>query len=210
MIQRLSLSQKTIIAVFLFDALLILLHLFFGAANDLINLDKEGNIPTYYAGAKLLAVGILILLLIYRQPERTGWAWLPLGIMFVYLAADEMLELHERLTFALYPAIFAGLAWFSNHVFYWVILFLPLIILAVAYIYFLIRYFSQIPPRTKTLYFAGLGLYVAVIALEFIGGLFTDAPIGYHLMTLEESAEFLGTTCFLWGTIDIISQDRRR
>jgi len=67
------------------------------------NLDKEGNLPSWYAGIQLFIIAAGYLVLGSRLiPERRRAAmlrplWWALGIGFVLLSADEVSSFHERM-----------------------------------------------------------------------------------------------------------------
>lgn len=67
------------------------------------NLDKEANLPSWYAGTQLFIVAIGYLVLGSRLiPDRRKTAalrplWLLLGVGFTLLSADEVGALHERM-----------------------------------------------------------------------------------------------------------------
>lgn len=67
------------------------------------NLDLEGNVPTGYAGFQLLflSLGFLVLgsrlIPVRRRSAALRPMWLALGVLFAYLAIDEIGSVHERL-----------------------------------------------------------------------------------------------------------------
>ena len=71
-----------------------------------LNLDTEGTPPAWYSAGLLAAAGVLALLR-WRVGPRAGRApaWLLAGLFFLFMAADEAYELHERLEAA------AGVDW---------------------------------------------------------------------------------------------------
>jgi len=69
----------------------------------LFNLDKEANLPSWYAGMQLFLIAIGYLVLGSRLvPDRRKAAalrplWLMLGVGFTLLSADEVGAVHERM-----------------------------------------------------------------------------------------------------------------
>ena len=70
----------------------------------LFNLDKEANLPSWYAGTQLFIVAIGYLVLGSRLiPVRRKTAilrplWLLMGVGFTFLSADEVGAVHERMS----------------------------------------------------------------------------------------------------------------
>jgi hypothetical protein len=191
-------TQKILFLVILLDLILILLHLIWGRGISFVNLDLEYNLPTFYSGFKLVLIGSLAFLGYLKNDliDRAHY-WLVLGAIFIYLGVDEVLELHERIAHYISNQFLSELGWYDNEVFYWTIIFTPLIILAVV---FLITFYQKIlasNSRSRKYFLFGLILFVLVIISEIVGGIFTNTNLGYHIMTLEESFEIFGTTFFL-------------
>jgi hypothetical protein len=68
----------------------------------LVDLDLEYTVPAWFSALQLATIGV-VCLVAFEAERRTMakrptlyWAWLPLAIGFMYLGADEMLALHER------------------------------------------------------------------------------------------------------------------
>ena len=179
---------------------LILLHFLLGEAPGIwrgkFNLDKEANVPTWFAAALLLSVAFCALALYRRQdPGRSGRCfqqlfWLGFSIVYVFLSLDEVAGFHELsvhwaepIRFAIFGlvafAFLGGSAWYflvskreSGHLARWI---LP-----------------------------GIGVYfLGAIGLEGLNAYF--APLSENLMSLEiiveETMELLGTAMVLTGCL---------
>jgi drug/metabolite transporter (DMT)-like permease len=158
------------------DLLLVALHVATrGAA--VVDLDAEGNIPTWVSSAKLLAIAVLAYLAWQREAQdptlKYRWLWLGVALLFAAMSLDETASLHERAARALVshgPArnlratILGGDA--SKDSFAWVVLFAPL---ALAAIFFLVGFGWTRRHRLRrvaVLAIAGLGCYVGAMVLE--------------------------------------------
>lgn len=198
--------------VLILDGLLVAAHLLLGQRVPFLNLDLENNLPALYSGLKLIMVGILAFV-VYGSSfptqvnvvRRKKWPWLVFGTMFIYLAMDEMFQLHENIADVLAPLGPAALGWYDNQVFYWTLIFLPFIVLGVSFL----AYFIKILPRsgsTRGFLVAGLACFIGVIVAEVVGGFLGSPSVGYFVMTIEESLEFVGATLFLGGVLNVVAR----
>lgn len=67
----------------------------------LVDLDGEGNLPTIYSGALMLAIAAVLGVTGRRLHRDGARGWLNhyfMAALFVYLACDEVFSLHERLS----------------------------------------------------------------------------------------------------------------
>jgi len=109
-----ALPKRLFIALAAFDTLLVLAYFAMIALDRnhnslfaVLNLDKEANLPSWFAGAQLLIIAVGYLVLGSRLiPDRRKVTvlrplWLALGIGFVLLSADEVSAIHERMGRAL-------------------------------------------------------------------------------------------------------------
>jgi hypothetical protein len=65
------------------------------------NLDREYNFPTFFMTLMLLTCSVLLVVIGESKRDIKGgfrWHWTVLGIIFLYLASDEILMIHERAT----------------------------------------------------------------------------------------------------------------
>jgi hypothetical protein len=71
---------------------------FYGVA-PVFALNAEQNIPTFFAGCLLLMNAGLFGLTwrLFRQPGRPDLGWLGFAVLFVFLAFDELFQVHEKL-----------------------------------------------------------------------------------------------------------------
>jgi hypothetical protein len=64
----------------------------------LFDLDKEGNLPTWYASSQLLIAGLLLLVFAVRNFYAPAiWIVVVLGLSMIAMSIDEAAGLHERI-----------------------------------------------------------------------------------------------------------------
>jgi hypothetical protein len=110
-----TLPTRLFITFAAIDTVFVAIYFLFIAAHRntapifvLFNLDKEGNLPSWYAGTQLFVVAIGYLVLGSRLiPSRARAAalrplWLLMGLGFTLLSADEVGAVHERMSYTLY------------------------------------------------------------------------------------------------------------
>ncbi len=88
-----------------------------------VGLNAEWSLPAAYSGLLLLATGLLAVRAgTMRPPVRSSVALLGLGVLFTFMAFDEVLAVHERLEEAVHLAWYklyapvaavAGVAWLA-------------------------------------------------------------------------------------------------
>jgi hypothetical protein len=176
------------------------------------DLDHERSFPTLYSATMLLLCSVLLAgITLSRRAvhERYVWHWAFLSVIFVYLFADEILQIHEETITPLRSALGTG----GFFYFAWVILALILLlILGLLYAEFVI----DLPAAIQFLILTAAFLYVAgAVGLEMVGGSIASSyglensagDPGYLsdaryivITTTEEFLEMLGITVFI-GTL---------
>ena len=174
--------------------------------------DYEENVQTWYAALLLLACSVA-LFFISRQAkaegERFARRWFILGLIFLYIATDEMAVIHELIN---------GI-WLDGYKvsgFFFFMWIYPaaalLVVFAVAYW----RFFWALP--------AGIRGRVAAAGLIFVGGaLGTEIPLGLWaaahgyeswiygaIQTVQESLELAGVSLFLAALLRHLARGRAR
>ena len=165
------------------------------------DLSDERNLSTFYA-VFLLALSSLLLYIIsglYRKNEQNGKPWLILSVIFLFMAADESIGLHEKI-----GALFKRLIGSSNLPDYlqygWV---LPYLVLLVVLGIYFARFFLNLDRRTLSRFSVAFIVFVTGAAgFEMIESKFHQMYGTYHLMykvfvTIEETMEMLGTILFI-------------
>lgn len=192
----------TIITVLLI-ILSVATNIFYYTYNDygyfafLFNLDKEANIPTRFA-SELLLIASFLFFVIYRIKSRNEREylinWLLLSIIFLMMALDESVQLHEQTSQFVKGYV-------KDFHFAWVI---PgsifVLIFAVGYI----KFFLSFNYRWKKLFFLSAFVYLAgALGMEVVGNFYQDAAgqdnLQYVLITnIEETLEFAGVILLIY------------
>lgn len=164
----------------------------------LFDLDGERNVPSLFSGLLILSCGVLLsLIALGGRGRRVGRTyWLGLAAIFLFLAVDEVVSLHERLIEPLRAALHtSGVLYFA-----WLIPYgIAGLLVGVAYARFLFR----LPPATRNrMVVAGLVYVAGAAGLEMAGGWYLEQLGGQHnlyyelLTTCEESLEMYGMILF--------------
>jgi hypothetical protein len=162
------------------------LHLIF-------SFNLERNLPTFFSGCLLLLNALLFhaKAAVQRPMGREHLAWLLLACVFVFLAADELFAIHERLVRPVREAFgLGGFFYFS-----WVVVYGAAVLVFIA---LLLPFWLAMPKQPRVLYLASALVYLSgAIGMEMLGGRHLETNGGrnftYFLMyTAEESLEIAG------------------
>jgi hypothetical protein len=164
----------------------------------------EGKLPTFYSGLTLLAVAALLGLVWVHERRRHGpfrWHWAALAVIFVALAMDEMLALHEVASDFIRSRLHIEEGWFYNA---WVI---PagVALGLVALVFF--RFLVHLPARTRVLFLLAGAVYVSgAVVLEMAGGAYASVnsyDLAYGVLaSVEEVLEMAGIVVMLYAIMD--------
>ncbi len=158
----------------------------------LFSLSEEGNLPTWYSSALLLACAVTLGVIAPAAPRGQTRYWSLLAAVFGYLSIDEAVGLHEQLNDLVH---LGGPLYFG-----WI---LPagvaVLLLGLAYL----RFLRALPAETRRRFVVAGALYVGgALFMEIPLGLWTEARgdggLGYALIDFaEETLEMTGATLFL-------------
>ena len=164
---------------------------------DGLNMDRELNLPTLFSGLLLLMAAMLLQRLSNAPGKESAADWILLSRIFVFLALDEALQIHEILILPglrhqVHPALAST----------WVI---PYGLIAVGVLWRFRHFLSTLPATTSIRFLRAGSIYVAgAIGMEMVGsfavrsGLIRLHSFWYGAITgLEESLEILGVILFL-------------
>jgi hypothetical protein len=194
---------------------LILAHVTNQAVNILLDrsyglymfdMGRERSIPTFLSSIGLMTCSLL-LGLIARIKKRDGTRiylyWVGLSLVFLALAMDEFIMIHEGLSaparLALNTSEFLDLAWVIPY---------GLFVVVFAAIY--LKFILDLPPRTRLqCIVAGLFYVVGAIGLELVSGsqeaLRGKSSLAYIASVLaEETFEMVGIAIFLYALVAYI------
>ena len=174
----------------------------------LFDLNQEDNFPSLYSGAALLlASGLLATAAIAeRRRGRPSAAWSLLSGVFVLLATDEWMSLHEMVGSHMKRVVNASGA--LHHP--WVI---PVGLLAVAMGLLYVPFLLRLPKRTRILFLASGLIYVGgAVGMEMVGGIIMDRWGGESLahaveVVAEESMEMFGIVLFIYAIVSYIQAE---
>jgi hypothetical protein len=175
---------------------------------NLLDLDSENNLPTWYASVSLFFCFILLLSigLIKKNANDIFYMyWLCLSFIFLGLSLDENIQLHEQ-TISPLRSLFnsSGIFYFT-----WVI---PAIFLLVFLFLFFLTFLKNLPSKTRNLFLISGALFITgSIGGEFIGGyfqtLYQGKNLSYAIVTnIEEIFEMTGVFVFIYTLLDYMSQ----
>ncbi|MGB3266659.1 MAG: hypothetical protein WBA89_22175 [Microcoleus sp.] len=161
--------------------------------------DSERNIPTAYSALALLFCSFLLGTIAYVKNLdscRYKNYWKVLSFIFVYLAADEAGQLHEKLILPMRTMLNAtGILYFT-----WVV---PIGILVVIFLLSYTKFLFHLPVPTRKLFVAATALYIGgALGMELVGAYRSstageDNILYQIIVTIEESLEMLGIVVFI-------------
>ncbi len=189
-----------------FFGLLILIQLFFegmhltSPSKSYWDLNIEKGYATYFSTVQLYILALAVLIIADEKrndlnPIPKVYEWNLVVCLFIYLALDECIGIHDRVNVEAYKYLpnWEG----RNSVFLWLWVFAPMIL---ASIIFLMRFFiraSKNNAKVKLTFLTGLSAWVAALVFEAIAGI-SSFP-RYLLIAMEEGLEMLGASLLLLG-----------
>ena len=163
----------------------------------LLSLSYEGNVPTWYTSALLVACAFFLALIAAgtrARGERYVAHWWGLAAGFMYISLDEVVSLHEAAGFL---ELGGGVLYFS-----WVVP-AAAVVLGVGLLY--LKFLVHLPGPIRRQFILSGGIYVAgAVGMELPLGWWTDREgtnnLGYALIdSVEEAMEMLGLNLFLFA-----------
>jgi hypothetical protein len=190
----------TITLPYIFDGFEhVLVRVFF----SLFFIDGEGNLPAVFS-TLLFLINAALFVMVWKSAGLAGDSrkiWLVLSIVFVFLAFDESISIHERLIDPLREALDTG------GIFYyaWIIPYgIGVVLLSV----FAIPVFWRMQKRIRFWFGLSAAVYLfAALGLEMISGKYLvmqneNKDIVWVLMvTLEESLELMGLILLVYALL---------
>lgn len=174
---------------------------------SLFDIDQERNIPVLYSVTALGFCACLLFIIAYKKKlsnDRYLNHWRALGIIFVYIAIDEAISLHERWGQPIKDRFnTSGFLYYA-----WVI---PASILVVVFLMAFLKFIIDLPAQTKRLFLTAGTLFVGgAIGMELIGGFVVDNygenNFIYDLCaSMEEMLEMLGIVIFIGALLSYMA-----
>ena len=170
----------------------------FDISPEYFHFDKESNFPSLYSG---LALGFSSLLLAivatFERATATKYAkdWKLLSFIFLYLAIDEVCQIHEQ--FNSLQKVIKAEGFLS---FPWII---PASLLVIVFLIKFRKFIFSLPAKIKTLFILAGTVYVlGAIGVEIVGGYLADSygleSIYYLIVSItEELMEMFGVVIFI-------------
>ncbi len=171
-----------------------------------LNVDGEYTIPSIFSSCALLSCSIILAKIAVnknKNHDQYTRHWFGLSIIFLYLAIDETISLHEQLIPPLRKALNAGGLFHYT----WVI---PGIIFVLVILLLFWQFLRHLPTKIRNLFWISGGIFVGgAIGMEMISGYYTDLynsdNITYAaLTTLEELLEMLGIVIFIHALLSYL------
>ncbi len=179
----------------------------------LFNMDKEVNIPTLFSCILLLICSALISLVlnkIKRKRKNLQYKWKVLQWIFIFLALDEGLQIHEAFIIPGLKPILPALLTVV-----WVI---PYGIFSIFLIIYFIPLIRSLPSKLKYLtLFSGITYVSGALGLEMLGSyLVRTGDIRLHgisyglIITVEETLEIIGLIIFIYSLLTYIFEYQKQ
>lgn len=157
----------------------------------LFDLDREYNVPTFFSGILLIAIGLTAWNLRLGAKHLSHKIfWIGFALFFAYWAIDEVLVLHERLAEPIREMLQIGYDSLFYHA--WVLVALGLI--SLLGIFILIYYRFKMPPLTKKQGNLLIVIFIfmsGIVGLEILGTKIYGSPELYRfgIVAIEELFE---------------------
>ena len=171
------------------------------------NVDEEGNIPTLYSTLTILGCALLLWVIARIEREARGRFsrhWTLMSIVFLGLAVDEFLFLHEEINSRLDLSSVTQWSWVSVGI---------VLVFVFAFIFF--RMIAHLPPSLRRLFIiAGLIYVSGAIVMETLGGHYVTVwghnSLRYAVcVTSEEFLEMIGIAVFIYALLKYLTQRGR-
>lgn len=200
------------------DLVLALAYLFdslFGGVSwklsELLHLEHESNLPTWYSSTQLFVVAAMLGLFAYRNFDRSrrrSWFLAVLPLVFLALSIDEIAEIHEWLgykTDVLLPGGHRRNTWFWYTGVYMFLVGIPFLVFLLVLIRSLSGYFGRVPGVTRKYLLGAVLLMGGASGVELVSN-FVPVQSAAHVVQVffEELLEMLGVTVWLWATHDLL------
>jgi hypothetical protein len=212
-----TLKPKRIAMVFLSVALIMVIGHIGGRISDhfygrtfgfyFFDLNREDSIPTFVSSAGLGICSLLLFVVAYivkRNRSSDFLYWIVLAVIFLYMAIDETVRIHEKLGGPLRGV-------YDPQGLYDMVWLIPYGILVLLVGVFYLRFVLRLPRETRMLFIvSGLVYLTGVAGFEYLGGrqdaLHGVGNFAYQAyIVLEEGLELLGMGLFMYSILNHIS-----
>jgi hypothetical protein len=164
------------------------------------DLNIEKGYGTYFSTVQLYILALAVLIIADEKkndlnPIPKVYEWNLVAYLFIYLALDECIGIHDRVSYEAYKYLPNWDA--ENSVILWLWIFAPMIL---ASIIFLMRFFiraSKNSVKVRVIFLAGLSAWVTALVFEAIAR--SSSFPRYLLIAMEEGLEMFGASLLLLG-----------
>lgn len=173
--------------------------------------DHEANFPSAYSAAAILLSAVLLWKISRLEREKTGGRvryWQLLSLVFVFLAADEFMALHEYLIVPVKSQL-ENTRLDSGYLYFgWLV---PYIVITLILAMVMLRLLVKLPAWTRNgMLLAAVVFLLGAAGMEMVGGNYwagqgwavdgsDEVDLTYALIiTLEELLEMLGIIIFIY------------
>ena len=174
----------------------------------LLNFNLEANLPTYFSSLILLANAVLLAIIGFGVKSKGSkyWYWIGLSCIFVFLALDEMIQIHEQLRAPIEQLLgTTGILYFAWFIPYLIFTFL----VGIAYF----KFIMGLPKHVLKLFILAAVLFLSgAVIVEAISGMYSEdygeKTLAYALMySFEELLEMCGSVVFFYALMVHISYE---
>lgn len=131
----------------------------------LFHFDSEGNFPTYFSSLLFFISAILLLLISKIEYNGNSKYWLILSIVFLFLSAEDYIQLHEKFTIIVFHKFH------TSGAFRFIWIYPAALIIILSFLYFR-KFFFGLPRKTRINFIIAAGLFfTGTFILEFSAGI---------------------------------------
>ncbi len=211
-----SVKPKRVAMIFLTVSLIMVLGHIGGRISDhfygrtfgfyFFDLNREDSIPTFVSSMGLGICSLLLFVVAHlvKRNRSSGFLyWIGLAILFLYMAVDETVRIHEKLGGPLRGV-------YNPEALYDMVWLIPYGALAILVGVIYLRFVLRLPGETKVLFIvSGLVYLSGVAGFEYLGGrqdaLYGIGNFAYQaFVVLEEGLELLGMGIFMYSILNHI------
>lgn len=213
--KQISYPKRVALVQVICISLLVLLHIvqlyfyvFQGVHFKQLDLNNEENIPTVYASVILLLCAASLLFIGFKKfkdGDNYKYAWIVLGIIFIFLSYDEYFCFHDPLSEQIRQQIEVP----ASLYFAWVI---PYSVFTLIFVLIYLKFWIDLPKPYKLLFFLSGSIFViGALGYEMIGAPFTvqwgrGNTFYLYYTTVEETLEMVGIALFLYTLVRYIAE----
>ncbi len=172
-------------------------------------LDQETNIPSFFNTLLLLitAASAYFIYVLKKKSKQPTFHWLLICFLFLFLALDETISIHERVNLLIYNKGWRSGGFFK---FLWIV---PYLLLALVFLLSSLSLLRSLPAKTRNGFLLAGTIYVAGAAgFEMIGGKIIDTRGMDNMLyiisaSVEEILEMTGLIIFIYYLLDYLETE---